>query len=152
MFLVRHAHAGNRSEWGGADVDRPISPKGRQQAAGITALLADAGVRTVSSSPARRCIETVEPLAEVLGLTVVIDKRLSEGGEARPCIEALLDPSAEGLVLCSHGDLIPKVIRRLSADGMRTKDPNLSQKGSIWVLEVDDGKAVSARYIPPQLA
>ncbi len=151
MFLVRHAHAGNRSQWGGDDVDRPISAKGRQQAAGITAVLADADIRAVSSSPALRCIETVEPLAAGRGLTVVVDKRLSEGSEPRPCIEALADPAADGLVLCSHGDLIPKVIRRLSADGMRTKDPNLSQKGSIWVLQVEEGKVVSGRYLPPQL-
>ena len=115
------------------------------------AMLAEADIRFVSSSPAARCVETVEPLAEDRGLSVVIDKRLSEGAEARPCIEALLAPASQGLVLCSHGDLIPKVIRRLTADGMRTDDPNLSQKGSIWVLEVDDGKVVSGRYLPPQL-
>jgi 8-oxo-dGTP diphosphatase len=151
VFLVRHAHAGTRSSWGGQDVDRPISPKGRQQAAGIMALLADAEIRAVLSSPAARCVGTVEPLAEARGLSVVIDKRLSEGADALPCIETVLDPGSQGLVLCSHGDLIPKVIRRLVADGMRTNDPNLSQKGSIWVLEVDDGHAVSGRYLPPQL-
>jgi hypothetical protein len=52
-------------------------------------------------------------------------------------------------VVCSHGDLIPKMIRRLAADGMKTKDPNLSQKGSLWVISVEKGRAVKARYHPP---
>jgi phosphohistidine phosphatase SixA len=152
VYLVRHAHAGNRSQWSGPDDERPISAKGRQQSSGVMALLADATITRVSSSPAARCTETVAPLAEAHGLTVVVDKQLAEGSEPRPCIQTVLDPSSDGLVLCSHGDLIPKIIRRLSADGMRTNDPNLSQKGSIWVLEVDDGKVVSGRYLPPLLA
>ena len=151
MFLVRHAHAGSRSQWSGPDSDRPVSAKGRHQAAGIIQLLDGAGVTSVRSSPATRCVETVEPLAAAHGLTVIVDPVLAEGGDAQACIQALLDPPVEGLVLCSHGDLIPKIIRRLSADGMRTKDPNLSQKGSIWVVELDGSRAVSARYLPPQL-
>ena len=151
VYLVRHAHAGNRSQWNGSDDDRPISAKGRQQSAGIAQLLADATITEILSSPAARCIETVEPLATALGLTVAIDKQLAEGGEPRPCIETVLRPSSDGTVLCSHGDLIPKIIRRLTADGMRTKDPNLSQKGSIWVLEVEEGEVVSGRYLPPLL-
>ena len=61
----------------------------------------------------------------------------------------MLDASNRTLVLCSHGDLIPKVIRRLVAKGMRTTAPNLSQKGSTWVLEIVDGEPVSAVYQPP---
>jgi len=80
-----------------------------------------------------------------------VDRRLAEGGEPQECIDALLNGRSDGTVLCSHGDLIPKVIRQLVSDGMRTKDPNLSQKGSVWVLEMVDGKVTSGRYNPPAL-
>lgn len=118
----------------------------------MATFLADATITKVVSSPAARCVQTVEPLAAQHGLEVVVDKALAEGGDARPGIELVVQPSSDGLVLCSHGDVIPKIIRRLSADGMRTTDPNLSQKGSIWVLEVVDGAVVSGRYQPPLLA
>jgi len=44
VYLVRHAHAGNRSSWDGNDGERPLSPKGRQQAAGLSAWLAAAPI------------------------------------------------------------------------------------------------------------
>ena len=149
MYLVRHAHAGNRSRWDGDDSDRPISSRGRVQSEGVAAFLADATITRIVSSPALRCVQTVEPVGAAHGLPVVADKVFAEGGDARPAIDLLLGSNGDGLVVCSHGDLIPKIIRRLSAEGMRTKDPNLSQKGSIWVLEVEDGKVVSGRYQSP---
>jgi phosphohistidine phosphatase SixA len=152
VYLVRHAHAGNRSSWDGDDATRPLSPKGRLQSAGLLEWLTDEPIARVLSSPATRCIETVEPLAEARGLTVETDGWLAEGSGARPCIEAILALGEGGVALCSHGDLIPKVIRQLRADGMDTKDPNLSQKGSTWVLEVVDGRVASGRYRPPPKA
>jgi len=149
VYLVRHAHAGNRSGWNGDDRSRPVSSKGHLQAQGLREWLADEPVDRVISSPATRCVETVAPLAEDRGLTVETHRWLAEGGGARPCIEAILALGNGGVVLCSHGDLIPKVIRQLRADGMATNDPNLSQKGSTWVLEVDEGRVVSGRYQPP---
>ena len=149
VYLVRHAHAGNRSSWDGDDTSRPLSPKGRAQSAGLLEWLVDEPITRVISSPAARCIETVAPLAEARGLTVETKGWLAEGSGARSCIEAILTTGDDRVALCSHGDLIPKVIRQLRADGMATKDPNLSQKGSTWVLEVADGRVVSGRYQPP---
>lgn len=111
--------------------------------------MADASVDEVRSSPSVRCCETVEALAESHGLEVTVDRSLGEGSDVDECIAAVLDAGSRTLVLCSHGDLIPKVIRRLVAKGMRTKAPNLSQKGSAWVLEIVDGEPVSAVYQPP---
>jgi hypothetical protein len=52
-------------------------------------------------------------------------------------------------VVVSHGDVIPKVIRRLTADGMRTKDANISQKGSWWTLQTNGGRFLRGRYHAP---
>jgi 8-oxo-dGTP diphosphatase len=149
VYLIRHAHAGSRSGWDGDDSRRPLSPKGRVQADGLNRWLAEQKIDEVRSSPSVRCIETVEPLAESHGLAVTVDPSLGEGSDVDECIAAVLDASERTLVLCSHGDLIPMVIRRLVAKGMRTKAPNLSQKGSAWLLEIVDGDPVSATYQAP---
>ena len=52
-------------------------------------------------------------------------------------------------VLCSHGDVIPTLVRHLVAEGMRSDVGALAKKGSTWRLEVRDGRVVEGRYLPP---
>ena len=56
LYLLRHAHAGNSATWTGADADRPLSARGRDQAKRLGQFLAGRGVvpDTIASSP-RRC-------------------------------------------------------------------------------------------------
>jgi broad specificity phosphatase PhoE len=119
------------------------------QARGVARLLADRGITRVASSPATRCIETVEPLATALGYEVEIDKQLAEGADPRDVVAAVLaDPQTRAL--CAHGDVIPDVIRRLVESGMRARGSNRCQKGSVWEIEVADGTAVKGQYHEPQ--
>jgi phosphohistidine phosphatase len=59
VILFRHAKAEPRSA-GGQDIDRPLSPRGRDDAARMGAVLARAGFAPdlVLVSPARRALET----------------------------------------------------------------------------------------------
>jgi phosphohistidine phosphatase SixA len=148
-YLIRHAHAGSRSAWRDDDDLRPLSPKGRAQAEALRRRLKDDGVGHLLSSPAQRCIETLEPLAARCGLRIEVDKRLAEGADADEAVELLLRLVGEAPVLCTHGDLVPKIIRRLVAAGMKTKDANISQKGSLWVVDFEGRTAVRGRYFPP---
>jgi 2,3-bisphosphoglycerate-dependent phosphoglycerate mutase len=72
LYLVRHAHA----VWT-QDDDRPLSEEGRTQAAVLARLLGGLPIRAVYSSPSRRAVETIEPLASHLQLhrLVVADLR-----------------------------------------------------------------------------
>jgi len=156
VHLVRHAHAGSRRAWEGDDVDRPLSPRGRRQAAHITALLAGAPVAAIVSSPAIRCTATVAPLGEKLGLGVVADPALGEGTEphqAATALLALVDDNPDGdVVACSHGDVIPGVVALFADNGMRLPagtGARLSKKGSVWSVEVANGAATNATYHPP---
>ena len=149
IFLVRHAHAGKRSEWDGDDDARPLSERGRAQTAAITGLLADRSIRRVLSSPSRRCVETVEPLAAELGLDVGIDHRLAEGAGGDDALELLLGLDGDHGVVCTHGDLIPVLLRRLVALGMEVDGPLLDQKGSVWTIHVKGGTPTKGRYTPP---
>jgi phosphohistidine phosphatase SixA len=149
VYLVRHAHAGSRASWAEDDDLRPLSPKGARQADALRERLDDAAVGCVVSSPSRRCVETVEPLARELGTKIDTRKEFLEGADPEGALDLLLELAPRDPVVCSHGDLIPKMIRRLVGSGMRTKDANISQKGSLWVIEVEKGRPVKGKYYPP---
>jgi 8-oxo-dGTP diphosphatase len=152
VFLVRHSNAGSRSRWKGDDSLRPLNGRGRQQAQAVADLLAGRGVTKVVSSPATRCVQTVEPLAEVLGLTVKVDKRLAEGGRLDDALDVVLvrrQSSKQSLVICAHGDLIPEIMATFVGRGMRAKAPGRCQKGSVWEIELHGGQPVEATYHPP---
>lgn len=156
LLLVRHAEAMARSGWSGADELRPLSPRGRRQATGLVPVLGDRfALGRLVSSPSLRCIETLSPLAAVLGLTLEVSPVLAEGSEPEAAIEmgrsgATL-PGGEGtLVLCTHGDLVPKLLDGLEAsDGVDLGHSPRWQKGSTWVFEGKRRRFVSATYIPP---
>ena len=73
LYLIRHAHA----DWS-PDENRPLSSKGRLYAVRLAEVLAGIGISLIISSPALRAIQTVQPLADRLGLTIRTDPRLRE--------------------------------------------------------------------------
>lgn len=106
--LVRHASAGERSEWEGDDRLRPLDKKGRKQAAALVELLRPLDIRRLVSSPYVRCVETLAPLAAELGLEVEHDDRLAEGA-GRAAQELLQE---DGVVACTHGDVVYDLLGR----------------------------------------
>ena len=151
LYVVRHAHAGNRSAWDGPDGERPLSRRGRKEAADIAEHLAPAGVERLVSSPAVRCVQTLEPLADRLGLPVDGDDRLLEGAGGDEALALALELSKErpAAAICSHGDVIQEMLGTLRAGGTRFMDPFVWPKGSTWVLTRDGDSWAEARYLPP---
>jgi 8-oxo-dGTP diphosphatase len=151
VFLVRHADAKSRANWPHPDETRPLTRKGLAQADGIVELLRAHPVRRVLSSPAIRCIETVAPLASKLGLDVEESHVLFEGSDAAKTFE-LVRAAARGdgdVVLCTHGDLIPELLRIVSRDGVNLVDAPRWPKGSTWVIEGEGDGFTRAVYLPP---
>jgi 8-oxo-dGTP diphosphatase len=149
IFLVRHAKAGERRDVGD-DTQRPLSKAGWHQARGLVDSLVRAGARDVLlSSPYVRCRQTLEPLADELGIEVDIDHRLGEGESVIAMVE-MIHSQPDGAVLCSHGDMIPDTLSALQRRGCDfVGEPNW-KKASVWVIERDaDGNAVSATSWPP---
>lgn len=147
---MRHAKAGSRRNWEGPDRDRPLSGKGRRQAEGLVHLLADRPVRRVLSSPYVRCVQTVEPLAEKLGLPVEEAPALAEDAAPADAVELLRSLASSSAVLCTHGDLIPPVLDTLAAsEGLPLPPDYPYAKGSVWELDVLNGRWLAARYLPP---
>lgn len=150
LYVVRHGHAGSRSTWDGPDDERPLSRRGHEQANRIADHLAGVGAGRLVSSPSVRCVQTLEPLADRLGVTVDADDRLLEGADGERALALAGEVVKEGTgVICSHGDVIPEMLRILRAGSTRFRDPLMWPKGSIWVLTGDGRRWTKARYIPP---
>lgn len=138
-LLVRHGTAGNRKDWEGDDRLRPLDEKGRRQALALAESLIHYPVKFVFSSPYVRCTQTVEPLAQRLGLPVVEVEQLAEGATVEE-VEGLIDGLDDGLaVLCTHGDVVEQIVG--------TEAPN--RKGGFWLVRKAGDSVAPMRYVPP---
>jgi len=148
IYLVRHAKAGSRSGYDGPDEERPLSKNGRRQTAVLTEALVDSGVTRVITSPYVRCSQTVQPLAERLGIPFELSDALAEGAGVIDALELVEKYADEQTVLCSHGDVIGDLLDHCKHLGIALDDDRL-EKGSTWVLDFADGVIAGARYLPP---
>ena len=137
ILLVRHATAGERERWQGDDLLRPLDDRGREQAAKLTAVLEPYAIERICSSPYIRCRQTVEPLAEGLGLKIEERDELAEGAGRWAALALARELSESTPVLCTHGDIV------LALLGEESK------KGSTWVLELADSELIRIEYLPP---
>ena len=133
VFLVRHAHAGDRTAWTSDDRLRPLSTKGRRQAQALAGRFAAEAVTALLSSPSVRCLQTIEPVGLALGLTIDSDPRLAEGATTEETYW-FLDALADGTIACSHGDVIPCYLQYLMDRGASVKGRGC-EKGSVWRID-----------------
>jgi 8-oxo-dGTP diphosphatase len=138
ILLVRHVTAGHRKDWRGDDTLRPLDEEGRLQAMELAETLGGYKIRHILSSPYVRCVQSVEPLAELLGLDIEEVEELAEGAGPEE-VQKLVDKlNGELSVLCTHGDVIERIIG----------PDRLNQKGGVWVLESYQGGLRPVRYLP----
>lgn len=139
VVLVRHARAGVRGAWSGPDTTRPLDDVGRAQARALARLASVVRpVRLLSASPLR-CVQTLDPLAELVNLPIEVDRDLDEPGpgdqpaERASAVAARLGAlaDAEGpVVVCGQGGVIPAALARLTG---RTDD-FATDRGTGWLL------------------
>ena len=82
--------------------------KGERQANGLVAAFRGRPIDRILSSPAVRCVQTVEPLARDRGLPVEMVPWLFEGTDGSTLLETIRSLPGPA-VLCTHGDAIPKI-------------------------------------------
>ena len=147
IHLVRHAKAGNRPAWHEPDDLRPLTSAGLAQALAVADLLAARAVSRVISSRYVRCVQTVQPLADRIGVADETHRDLAEEADLSATwslLEALAAAGGEA-VLCSHGNVIGAVLDRLRRRGITfVADELTCRKGSVWTLHVEDGALASA--------
>ncbi|MEX2292397.1 MAG: phosphoglycerate mutase family protein [Acidimicrobiales bacterium] len=149
LYIVRHAHAGARGPDDDADRQRPLSERGRDQAEGLRRQFETAGITRLVSSPFRRCVETLAPLASFAGVEVESDSRLAEAQGAEGAVALASELRDTTAALCSHGDVIPDLLDELVRSGVRFTDELRWPKSSTWVLTRTNGGFSKAVYVPP---
>jgi 8-oxo-(d)GTP phosphatase len=157
VLVVRHGSAGRKSRFSGDDTKRPLDKRGRAQAEALVAQLMVFGATDVYAADRLRCHQTVEPLAEELGVAIRNEPALTEEsyaknpkrGRRRVMEIAALDGTP---VICTQGKVIPDLIAWwCERDGVRP-DKSRNQKGSTWVLSLAAGRLVAANHIGGPLA
>lgn len=154
LTLVRHASAGHKRDWTGPDTERPLDERGRQQAIGLSSVLAEYAVGRIVSSPTLRCQQTVRPLADLL------DRELETWSELGPdgviqLIDSFAHPAFADAVLCTHGEVLQPLVRwkgmaRAVRDRRLTSEALLT-KGTAWRLHIDDnGQITKLVHLTPR--
>ena len=148
-YLVRHASAGTRDDADPSDHERPLDQMGLVQAQKLAAWLRHEPIDRIVTSPYLRCRQSVEPLAAALGLLVEIDDALEEGTPVERSWSLLAGLATGTAVVCSHGDVIPDLIRRAQGRGMLVPGKSGCAKGSVWTLQHWDGTRFATGIYTP---
>jgi len=164
LILLRHASAGQRTAHPDDDARRRLDAEGAIDARLLAGLLACFAPRArVLSSPALRCVETVQPFAADFGGSVeaepvlAVPRRPSDSSVGRTTVGDSLAPLVRDLVaagraavVCLHRENLPQALAAactaLGAPSAVPDDPELP-KGGFWVVHAASGTlAALERY------
>jgi 8-oxo-dGTP diphosphatase len=167
LILVRHASAGDKADWAGDDLLRPLDAEGEADALLLARMLACfAPSARVISSPALRCTETVRPFAAGFGGSVedepvlaVPDRaadfpaaRTSSGDTVGQLVRDLM-AARRPAVVCLHRENLPQALAAArSALGAPSpgKEPDpLLPKGGFWVVHAAGGELAALEHYEP---
>lgn len=146
VIILRHASAGSKRDWTGADSLRPLDSAGRLQATELPDLLAAYATEPIRlvSSVAARCVETLIPYASTHDSTVTAEPAFTVDGAAAcldpdlaraRLVELLVDE--QPTIVCTHGELVEHLIAELCDrfSGVPPTDPGLPKAG-FWVAHI----------------
>ena len=157
VLIVRHGTAGSKSRYRGDDRKRPLDKHGRAQAESLVGQLLAFGAGELYAADRVRCHQTLEPLAEELGVSIHNEPALTEeaySDDRKRARQRVLEIAAAGgtPVICTQGKVIPDLIAWwCDRDGVRP-DKSRNRKGSTWVLSLSEGRLVAADHIGSPLA
>ncbi len=127
ITVLRHGKAIPPGDWDGPDATRPLLHRGLDQAMSAAPSIAAYGPVRLVSSPATRCLTTIEPVARITGLEVKVVVGISQdayvAGAAKSAkqIEKRL-ARRQNVVLCSHGPVIPELVEAIRHSAAAHRD------------------------------
>ncbi len=157
VLIVRHGTAGRKSRYKGDDRKRPLDKHGRAQAESLVGLLLAFGATDLHAADRTRCHQTIEPLAEELGVTIRDEPLLTEEVYAKDhkrTRQRVLEIAAKSgtRVICTQGKVIPDLIAWwCERDGVRP-DKSRNRKGSVWVMSLSGRRLIAADHVSSPLA
>ncbi|MGH3675076.1 MAG: NUDIX hydrolase [Mycobacterium sp.] len=156
-LIVRHGTAGSKSRYQGDDRLRPLDTRGRAQAESLVGQLLAFGANKLYAADRLRCHQTLEPLAEELGVPIHDEPLLTEEAytdDRKAARHRVLEIATEGgtPVICTQGKVIPDLIAWwCEREGVRP-DKSRNRKGSTWVMSLWQGHLVAADHMGSPLA
>lgn len=139
IYLIRHAEPLSPSRWDGANDTRPLTDRGRSQAAWLANYLAGRGLTAILTSPLVRCVETAEIIGKAAGVTPEVDERLHIWNHFEIT-------SVEGTqAWVAHSNNIPDAVYRKGVSCTSCAH------ASAWRLDFDEsGNVAGHEYILPE--
>jgi 8-oxo-dGTP pyrophosphatase MutT (NUDIX family)/phosphohistidine phosphatase SixA len=140
VIVVRHGKAVSPDAWDGPDSTRPLLLRGNAQATGIAPAIAAFQPEKIFTSTAARCVATIMPLAMLVAITPKETAGISQDAYETdaatiPQIIAKRMKSKKNVVLCSHGPVIPELIRELAT---LTRTPYTNDFASMGALSTGE--------------
>jgi phosphohistidine phosphatase len=152
LYLLRHADAGDPAAWRGNDADRPLSKKGRRQAAWVGRWLR--GQRKLPSvvvtSPKVRAAQTAALATEGSSVTPIVDERLAGGFGLEDVAGIVRDhaPEARRIMLVGHDPDFSELASELVGGKIELK------KGAVARIDlagaVQPGAGTLRWLVPPE--
>lgn len=128
VFVVRHAEKA-----AGADPDPPLSVAGQLRAERLADLFGAAdrnhGLQAIIVTELRRTQETARPLANALGVPVVVVPAAEPATAAR---RALREYAGQRVLIIGHSNTVPAIVAELS--GERVPDLAESDHATLFVV------------------
>lgn len=140
LIAVRHGKAVDPFSWDGPDETRTLTHRGREQARGIASGLAAFGASRIQSSPADRCLETVQPLATRTGIEVKAKRSLGQdayfsgGKDAAHRVRSAI-AKRQGTVLCTHAPVLTRIVDAVAGATDTVEDGSLRRAAMLHTAE-----------------
>lgn len=122
IVVLRHAAARSKKRWRADDRLRPLLKIGERQAQRLVPLLAAYDVSRLVSSASTRCVQTLQPYADLTKLKIRTDPGLSEEDATAESVMAQVDAALEAehnVVICSHRPVLPSIFQALGQEEVK---------------------------------
>ena len=149
LWLVRHPRAGSKRMWKAPDDQRPLDSTGLLHASGLVALFPEPPSALIAS-PTLRCVQTLQPIADLHALPIRQDGRLGPSASLEEMVALLSEEGSAGVVFCTHGEVLERFYFALGSDLAHIDGPTaqILAKGVAWRLTTSSGSVTLAIHPP----
>lgn len=138
LILLRHAKAMPAENWDGPDHTRPLLHKGLLQATHVAQGILSYGPDLIVTSPAARCLATIQPILDLKELELKTSKSISQdayessGTKASTAVEKRVSKRLP-TIMCSHGPVLPQLVAAAATIGNGGSTKALQKAASLSV-------------------
>ncbi len=149
LWLVRHARAGSKRIWKAPDDQRPLDSTGLLHASGLVELFPEPPAALIAS-PTLRCVQTLQPVADLHALPIGQDGRLAPTASLDEMVALLCEEGSAGVVFCTHGEVLERFYFALGSDLLHIDGPTaqILAKGVAWRLTTSKRRVTLAIHPP----